>query len=182
MSCLVVPAHAADDLASLLARGQVALVETRDDGRVDRVTAIARIPAPIDRVWSQIVAFENYVGWMPQVVKSDVASRTASEVVVDWAVATPGPNVNFSAKYVPNEVTHTVRGTWVAGALEGSHWEWELVADGASTLVYRTTYSSAVSDNWLLRQFDDKAHTLELGLNAAAPIVELQALEKALSQ
>lgn len=178
---LATSAHA-DDLQTLLARGPVALIETKDDGRVDKVTAIAKLDAAPDAVWTQIVTFEDYTTWMPQVVKSSVTSRSGSEVAVDWAIATPGPNVAFSAKYELDAAARTVKGEWTAGALEGSHWEWKLVPDGAGTLVYRTTYSSAVSDNWLLRQFDDPSHSLELGLNAATPIVELQALEKVLEE
>jgi ribosome-associated toxin RatA of RatAB toxin-antitoxin module len=172
----------AEELASLLARGPVALVETRADGHVDRVTALAHIDAPPDRVWSTIVDFGSYVAWMPQVEGSTVTSQTDHTTVVDWSIATPGPNVTFTASYALDPVNRTVAGTWVAGALEGSHWDWQLVPDGSGTLVYRTCFSSAVSDNWLLKQFDDSAHTLELGLNAATPIVELKALQQALER
>ena len=71
-------------------------------------------------------------------------------------------------------------GTQVSGALEGSHWEWRLVPEAGGTRVYRESYSTAVAGNWMLSQFDDSSHTLEIGLNAAAPIVELQALTTAL--
>jgi hypothetical protein len=39
-----------------------------------------------------------------------------------------------------------------------------------------------VADNWLLRQFDDRHHTLEYGINAATGFVETRALAAALSR
>lgn len=179
---LCTSAFAGDDLASLLARGPVTLVETKSDGTVKAVTAISQLSASPDAVWKKLTAFDDYVSWMPQVVQSTVASTSGDTVTVDWSIDAPGPNVNFRAEYVLDAAARTVKGKWVSGALEGSTWEWKLVPSGTGTMVYRVTYSSAVSDNWVLRQFDDPSHTLELGLNAATPIVELQALEKAVSQ
>lgn len=173
----------AEDLPSLLARGPVALVETKADGRVSKVTAIAKVAATPDAVWAKLTAFQDYTAWMPQVVKSDVLSQSdgpPKTVVVDWSIAAPGPNIAFTATYTLDEAAHTIDGAWQSGALKGSAWSWRLVADGSGTMVYRESYSAAVADNWLLTQFDDSAHTLELGLNAATPIVEVQALEKAL--
>jgi ribosome-associated toxin RatA of RatAB toxin-antitoxin module len=176
------PALAGDELSALLARGPVTLVETKEDGRVKAVTSIAQLDAAPDVVWKKIVAFDDYTAWMPQCVQSTVTSTSGSTVTVDWSIDAPGPNVNFSATYELDEAARTVKGKWLAGALEGSTWEWQLVPSGSGTLVYRVTFSSAVSENWVLRQFDDPSHTLELGLNAATPIVELQALQKAVSE
>jgi hypothetical protein len=175
----IATAHADDDLPGLLARGPVVLVESNSAGRVTSVTAIDQMVAAPDVVWAKLTNFADYTTWMPQVAQSDVESTTGDTVVVDWSIATPGPNVSFVGSYQLDATARTITGKWVSGALEGSHWEWKLVPDGSGTRVYRTTYSSAVSDNWLLRQFDDPSHTLELGLNAATPVVELMALDKA---
>ncbi len=39
--------------------------------------------------------------------------------------------------------------------------------------------SNVVGDNWLIRQFEDDSHSLEFGLNAATPILELIAVKNA---
>jgi ribosome-associated toxin RatA of RatAB toxin-antitoxin module len=181
LSLLSLAAHA-EDLHTLLGKGPVTMVETKADGHVERVTAIAKVPATPDVVYARLAKFEDYTTWMPQVEQSEVVERLdgpPSTAIVEWSIAAPGPNVNFTAKYTLDPVAHTIAGEWQKGALEGSTWEWRIVADGAGSLVYRVAYNSAVSDNWLLSQFDDSSHTLELGLNAATPIVELNALTKA---
>jgi len=125
------------------------------------------------------VNFEAYAEWMPAIAKVDVQEGSTDTVkTVDWGIQVPGPNVQFTGKYTINEADHTIKGVWASGALEGSHWDWELKDEGGKTLVYRTTFSNVVMDNWIVRQFDDEWHSLEYGLNAATPVLEAKALKE----
>lgn len=176
---LAAAAAPAQTLDGMLAKGQVTLVETGTDGRLTQVTTLTRIQAPIDAVWARLIDFDDYENWMPQVSKSNVTERNDNELTVAWGIKVPGPNVQFTAEYVLEPSKHTVTATGVKGAVSGGKWTWELVDEGAVTLVKRKTFSSAVVDNWLVRQFDDDAHTLELGLNTASPLVEVRGLKAA---
>jgi len=169
----------AESLDSLLARGEVVLVETRADGSLKQVTGISRVDAPVAEVWAKLTDWEAYPEWMANCAKAEVTERGEDYAVVDWGVRVPGPNVKFSGRYQYDVSTWTITGTHAGGALEGSHWDWHLVPDGDTTVLYRTVFSNVVADNWLVRQFEDEQHSLEFGLNAASPVLELIAVKNA---
>lgn len=170
------------ELDDMLARGEVSLVESGPDGKLEQVTTLSRIHAPASEVWAKLVDFDDYRNWMPQVAKSKVVERADATITVDWGIKVPGPNATFRATYDLDEAAHKVTATGVSGAVKGGTWEWLLTDEGETTLVTRTTYASAVIDNWIVRQFDDEAHTLELGLNAASPIIEVRGLKAAVER
>ena len=169
----------ASELDDLLARGEVSLIESTADGGLQQVTTFSRIHAPVAGVWAKLIDFASYETWMPQVATSDEVERTEASVTVDWSIKVPGPNVNFRARYDLEPVAYKVTATGVSGSVAGGVWEWVLKDEGATTFVTRTTYASAVVDTWIVRQFDDEAHSLELGINAASPIIEVRGLKAA---
>src|SRR6185503_323619 len=89
----------AASLDELVARGEVLVVETKDDGRLQQVTTYSHVDAPVETVWAKLVAFEAYSEWMPQVARSEVTARTDASVEVAWSIKVPGPNATFTAKY-----------------------------------------------------------------------------------
>jgi ribosome-associated toxin RatA of RatAB toxin-antitoxin module len=170
----------AESLETLLARGEVALLETKSDGRLRQVVAIGLVRAPPDAVWAKLTNVADYENWVPQVADSTVVEQTETRLVADIAIAVVGPNVNFREEFVLDPANRTIKGTWISGALKGSHWEWRLVPTGAHTTVYRTLYTNVVDSNWLVKQVEDENHTLEYGINVATGMVEIRGLKKAL--
>ncbi len=171
---------AADPLDDLLARGELTLLETKPDGRLRQVTAMAVVRAPIDAVWARLADLAAYETWMPQVAKSTVVSASGNEVVADFSIAVVGPNVNFRQKLVLDPAAHTIRAEWVSGALGGSHWSWRLEARGGHTLVERVLYTNVIDSNWIVRAVESEHHTMEYGINVATGVVELRGLKTAL--
>jgi ribosome-associated toxin RatA of RatAB toxin-antitoxin module len=176
---LLTPARA-DRLDDLLARGEVTLLETKPDGRLREVTAIALVKAPVDAVWAKLTDFAAYEQWMPQVADSTVVSAEGDVIVVDFSISVVGPNVNFRERHTLDPATRTIRGEWVSGALAGSRWSWRFEARGAHTVVYRTLYTNVIDTNWIVRQVENENHTMEYGINVATGVVELRGLKKAL--
>lgn len=181
MLWLLAPAEAGETLESLLARGEVTLLETRPDGRLEQVTAIGIVPAPVDRVWARLTDFASYELWMPQVEDSTVVSHEGDTWVVDFSIGVVGPNINVRQKLVLDPAARTIRASWVSGALQGSHWEWRLEDRGSQTLAWRTLYTNVVDTNWVVRQIENDAHTMEYGINVATGVVELRGLARALA-
>lgn len=180
MFAFLVPAATAETLDTLLARGEVTLLETKPDGRLKQVTAIGLVPAPVDRVWARLTDFASYESWMPQVDDSTVVSHEGNTWVVDFSVGVVGPNINFRQQLVCDDATRTIRATWVSGALEGSHWEWKLEPRGSETVAWRTLYTNVVDTNWVVRQVETEAHTMEYGINVATGVVELRGLARSM--
>lgn len=180
MLALLLPLAQAGSLDALLARGEVTLLETLPDGRLDKVTAMARVAAPRAVVWVKLTDWAAYETWMPQVADSTLVSAEGNVAVVDWTIAVVGPNVSFRARYELDEAAGVIRGRQVSGALAGSTWDWRLTDEGATTLVERTLHSSVVETNWLVRQVEDANHTLDYGINTAIGVIELRGLRAAL--
>ncbi|MFZ5481785.1 MAG: SRPBCC family protein [Myxococcota bacterium] len=170
----------AETLEAMLAKGEVSLLETRPDGRLRQATAIGLVRAPVDAVWAKLVNVGDYENWLPQCADSTVVSTGTNTLVADFSIAVVGPNVNFRESFVMDPDAKTIKGTWVSGALAGSHWEWRLVASGSHTIVYRTLFTNVVDTNWLVKQVEDENHTLEYGINVATGMVEIRGLKKAL--
>lgn len=161
-------------------QGDLVLIQPGADGRVEKVRTWSWYDAPPDVVWERILSYDTYAEWMPRVNMVEVLARTEDHVDVRWTIKVPGPNVVFTARYHLDPATRTIRGEWLEGALQGSAWTWQLLADGTGTRVERELKTSAATDSWLLQQFDDRWHTLEFGINAATPIVEAQGMRQAL--
>jgi carbon monoxide dehydrogenase subunit G len=178
---LLLPAAEANPLDDLLARGEVTLLETYADGKLKKATAVTRIAAPIDAVWAKLVDWGAYEVWMPQCEDSTVVSNADGVATVSWDIAVVGPNVKFTGRYVMDPATHTIRGQQVAGALSGSTWEWKLTAEGpTTTLVEHAVRLNVVETNWIVRQVEDKEHTLDYGINISSAVVEARGLKRAL--
>ncbi|MCB9795616.1 MAG: SRPBCC family protein [Alphaproteobacteria bacterium] len=168
------------DLDALLSRGELTLIETHDDGRLQQATAIGLLDAPVEAVWQLITDFEAYPGWMPKVATTEVRAVSPGVVEVDWALSIAGPDVHYSSRHTLDKATWTVKGEQIKGELAGSRWDWRLEPQGSRTLVYREVFSNVVGSSWVFRQLDDEDHTLEYGINSATGVIELQALRRAL--
>ena len=110
----------------------------------------------------------------------EVGGQGEDWVDIRWEIRVPGPAVTFTARYQTDPIQRRITGTWRDGDLQGSSWTWQLYADGSGTRLERVLKTTAATDSWLLRQFDDRWHSLEYGINAATPIVEAQGLRQAL--
>ena len=168
------------ELDDWLARGEVSVFELKDDGHLKQVTNITDLPAPVDAVWAKLIDFEAWPTWMTQVDEVQVVARDGDALDVRWNIAVVGPAVTFTGRYTLDTAKRTITGEWLDGQLKGSFWSWRLEPHGAQTRLYRTSFTNAVTDNWLLRQLDDEAHTMEYGINAATGFLEVRALKRAL--
>lgn len=169
----------ASDLDALLQRGPVAHVETRPDGSLERIVAYADTPAPPDRVWACLTAFDTYTEWMPGVARVKETRREGGLVEHDWVLAVPGPNVRFSTRFHLDPPTRTIRGSATSKNLGGSTWSWRLEArPGGGTRIVRTSRSTGITDNWLLEMLGEHKDLLDLGINLASPVVEVEAVRE----
>jgi hypothetical protein len=167
MLCLLLTFLAsADPLDDLLEKGLVSSVEMTDDGRVAKTTSMVRVHASPERVWEVRMAHSS-------VTKSDGNTHH-----VTFGVTVPGPNIRFGVAYTIDEPNRTLKAAVNSGAVRNGTWDFKVMAEGDYTLVYRTGYASMMIDAWIINQFDDDSYTLELALNAGAPLVELIGLKR----
>lgn len=170
----------ADRLDDLLADGP--LVQVRDDGKggVAEVTALIDVHAPVEAVWARVTDFAAYPSWMPGVLETTVRAPSSTSLEVDWILKVPGPNVHYTGTYELDRVRWTVRGRAIGKNLAGSWWTWTLESVSPTlTRIHRTALNTAIQDNWLLNSLGDHKAILELGINTASPIIEVQSVRKA---
>jgi carbon monoxide dehydrogenase subunit G len=168
-------------LESMLAKGELTLLETFPDGRLKQVTAVGLLDAPVDTVWAVLVDFGGYTGWMPKVRESRVVSNTGNEWVVDWTISVVGPDIKSRQKIVVDPDARTIMATQLEGGMPGSRWSWKLSDQGSKTLAERTVRVNVVESNWFIKQIEDEQHTLDYGINTAVGVVELRGLERKLA-
>jgi len=166
----------ADDLSTLLHQGDLVLIQSTDDGHLDQVRTWSWFPQAPATVWRTLVQYDTYSQWMPRVKQAQVLASRDGFVDVRWAIKVPGPSIDFTARYHLDPAAMRIEGEWTDGALAGSTWTWQLSAEAGGTRMERVVKTNAATDSWLLRQFDDRWHTLEYGINAATPIIEAQGL------
>ncbi len=172
----------AQDLDSMLSRGEVVLVESDAQGRVHTVTAMCTVPAPPPEVWALLTGWTQYASWMPKVGEAEVMAAREGEVDVRWELDVPGPDVKYTATFALDPSTWSIQAHQIDGDLAGSTWSWRLEPVPGGTRVTRVSRSTAVADVGIVQQLDDEWHTIELGIYAATPVVELRGVQQALSR
>jgi len=187
LACLLplLPARAlAGDLASLLARGPVLVVEYDDKGRFSQATAVLEIHAPPEKVWPAIVDFANYKKVFPKVVESsavDVArtpSVKATQRVADVTleIETPGTNTEYTFRYTIDDGAHEASAHWLKGDLKGSRLAWKVTGDAKKSLVEYTLASKNYSS--LAETFEDDQQTITVGINVSAAVAAAKAVKR----
>jgi hypothetical protein len=170
----------AGPLDTMLSRGEVTLVEDNGRGGVEKVTALADIAAPPDRVRAKLVDFDAYPGWMHGSLKAQSTAVGPGIVDVEFLVKAPGPNVRYTARITMDEATRTITAVATGRNLQGSKWIWHLEPlPGGGTRVYREAKAGGIEDNWALDMLGEHKEVILLGVNLASPVIEVRSLEKA---
>ncbi|MBI4577479.1 MAG: SRPBCC family protein [Planctomycetes bacterium] len=178
---LVLAPDTVEALGPLLGRGELVLVASRDDGSPDEAVAMARMRAPLGRVWETLLDYPSYPRWVPKVVRSDVVRRAegAPEVLdVKFEIEVPGWNYRYTIRYAVDEAGRTVLGSWHSGDLEGGRWNWRLYASGEETVVTYATHTDVGRASRLVRELDDEYHSLSYGLDLSSAVLMVKALQR----
>jgi ribosome-associated toxin RatA of RatAB toxin-antitoxin module len=168
-----------DRLDRMLARGPVVVVERDPSGALRRVVATALIDAPAEEVWELLTRVKEYPDWLDDVRAVEVVEVRGEQLEVEVLLRVPGPDLSYRAELQLDRSSWSIRGRATSRNLAGSAWDWILEPQGDRTLVHRRSYSTALTDHWLLKQFPDQLHVLHLGINATTPLIELEALRRA---
>ena len=172
-------AQAPDRLDRMLERGPVLVVERDPSGALRRVVGTALIDAPAEEVWELLTRVQEYPDWMDDVRAVQLLSVRGDVHELEVLLRTPGPDLSYRAELQVDRSSWSIRGRATSRNLAGSAWDWILEPQGERTLVHRRSYSTALTDHWVLKQFPDQLHVLHLGINATTPLIELEALRRA---
>jgi len=174
---LVSLALAQVDMAPMLDKGPLVLVEDGPNGKFASATAYLLVDAPPDQVWKDLLAAEHFKDFMPKVLKSDVLRRGEKDYDVHFVIDVPGPDTDYVVRYTPDAATRTITGNWVKGDLKGSRWEWHVAEapGGKSLLVHKAQVKNFSA---MAQSLEDDSQTLTIGLNVSSVLAAGKAVKK----
>ncbi|MBS2031414.1 MAG: SRPBCC family protein [Deltaproteobacteria bacterium] len=168
---------ATTDASALLDRGPIVSIEQTPDGKFKQCTALARVDAPIDRVWQVATNYKDFHTFMPKVVASDVIHEEPGIVDVKFEIDVPGVNTKYVMRHSLHPDTHTIEMNWVKGDLKGSHWvlHMESTPDGKTLISY-----SGASKNFssILEGLEDSQQTISVGVNVSSALTVVKAFKQ----
>jgi ribosome-associated toxin RatA of RatAB toxin-antitoxin module len=168
-------------LVPLLEKGELSLVESYRSGRLRQVTVVALVKATPDRVWRVLTDYENYVDFMPNLDEIEITKRQGADVVIDYELEVPGPNMDYTL--IHHHVPKTRIDVTLAddeGDIQTGAWRWELIPhqNGGQTILVYSLYTDVRESSWVLRQVMKSQPSLEHGLNVATGLVTIRAIKK----
>jgi ribosome-associated toxin RatA of RatAB toxin-antitoxin module len=169
-------AQTPDSLTPLLQKGPLALVEQTKDGKFQQATAIVLVNAPPERVYEVLLNHGRLKDFMPKVLTSDIEKSNAKSFDVRFVIDVPGPDTDYTVRYVRDDVKHVLKGTWVKGDLKDSKWEWrvEPTADGRTLLFHQLQVKNFSS---VLTSLEDERQTMTVGVNVSSAITATTAVK-----
>jgi ribosome-associated toxin RatA of RatAB toxin-antitoxin module len=164
------------DMTPLLQRGPMALVEQTKDGKFHQATAIVLVNAPPDRVYATVLDHAKFKDYMPKVLTSDVEKSNGKGFEVRFVIDVPGPDTDYTIKYVRDDEKRVLKGTWAKGDLKDSKWEWrvEPAGDGRTMLFHQLQVKNFSS---VLTSLEDERQTMTVGINVSSAIAATTAVK-----
>jgi ribosome-associated toxin RatA of RatAB toxin-antitoxin module len=172
-------APAQDALTPLLDRGPLVLVEQTKDGKFQMATGIVQVDAPPQLVWETLLKMEDYKNFMPKVELSEISNRDEAkgEFDVHYIIEVPGPDTDYTIRFVRNDKEMTLTGKWIKGDLKGSRWFWKVQpGPGGKTLLSQSVQVKNFSA--LLQNVEDDQQTITLGINVGSAVVVTGSLKR----
>ncbi|MFH2100406.1 MAG: SRPBCC family protein, partial [Pseudomonadota bacterium] len=167
-------------LMPLLSEGDLCMVTSKENGRLKQATAMTLINAPQALVWETVVNFAAYPEFMPTVDKAEIVERVDGEVVVDYRLEVPGPNIDFTVRH--RFIPQTQVDVWLEnddGPLKTGGWRFELLpVDENRTLLIYDFYTDMSDTNWLVRILLKNHPVIESGINVGSALISVQSMKK----
>lgn len=164
------------DLVPLLNRGPLALVEQAKDGKFQAATAIVLVNAPPAKVYETLLDHAKFKDFVPKVLTSDVEKSNAKSFEVRFVIDVPGPDTDYTIRYVRDDEKRTLKGTWAKGDLKDSRWEWRVEPgpEGKTLLFHELKVKNFSS---VLTSLEDERQTMTVGVNVGSAIAATTAVK-----
>ena len=162
-------------LKPLLVHGQLAVIESFDDGALRQVALLGIADAPPKKFRAVVADAARYPEFMPNISRQKVTPRPDGQLTMEWTIKTPVTSMSGTAlmKLDANDI--------VVNAVSGDvprariHWHFRPHETGQTVAAYYT-YSDIRSASWVTRQLLKAEPLLEHGMVAAAGTVALTAM------
>jgi carbon monoxide dehydrogenase subunit G len=143
-------------------------------------SAVARVDAPVERVWAIVEDVDRYAERVPMVSRT---RRTGDRVIVDlkFKVALFTAGFQFIADIVKDAAARTFELRWVEGEPKNIRLRFEMspLDDGRATLIRVTGEYEVMSLGWLVKYFLKNHPEIQHGVFPGTTLVLLDAMRRA---
>ena len=163
------------ELRPLLAHGQLAVIESHDDGTLRQVTLLGSAQTSAGKLRAIVADAARYPEFMPNISRQRVTPQADGNLKMEWTIKTPVSSMSGTALMTLAADRIEVNAT--GGDVPRARIEWRFVpiADDHSVVAYYT-YSDIRAASWVTRMLLNAEPLLEHGMVAAAGTVALTAM------
>jgi hypothetical protein len=164
------------DMAPLLDRGPMVLIEEGTGGKFAQCSSILVINAEPEKVWEIIKAQQKFKDFTPKILVSEM-KPSGTDFEVHMVIDVPGPDTDYCVRYTVDEAAKTMSGTWAKGDLKASRWFWKVEpAPGGKTLLTHTI--SLKNFSGVAQSLEDDNQTITVGVNVSSALAATKAIKK----
>lgn len=164
-------------LKRLLRHGQLALIESHDDGALRQVALVTVVDAPSEKLSAVIRAPEKYPEFIKNFAQQKVTTLPDGRLQLQWELEVPLTNLHGTSVMAMGE-DGTVEIEAVSGDITRGRWRWELTPLGAgATLPVHYAYTDVRESSWVTRKIVDREPLFEHGIVIASGTVALAAMK-----
>ena len=164
-----------ETVRSLLAFGQLAVIESFDDGALRQVALLGHAHTSTTHFRAVVADPARYPDFMPNISRQTVKQLPSGALQLDWTIKTPVSSISGRAemKLSPERIEVLA----VRGDVERARIQWEFLPIGPDRVVpVYYSYSDIRTASWVTRQLLKAEPLLEHGMVAAAGTVALTAM------
>lgn len=164
---------------ALLKRGALMLIEQKQ-GRLQQITIMRWVKAPIKRVFPLIAKMENYPKLLQNVQKVKIVKRKGSSY---WAKVTAGMamlKIGWTTK-VDLHPPHRIEMLTTGGDVSKGGWSWRLHSVGpkkAHTVVFGTFVSTIDRGSWVMQWMLKNVPSMPVAMNVGAGLSFVEAMQR----
>jgi ribosome-associated toxin RatA of RatAB toxin-antitoxin module len=168
------------DLASLkklLEHGQLALIQSNDDGSLRQVALLTVVDAPKAKLASVVCDPAKYPQFIPNLAKQTVTEEAKGKLKLEYELEVPMVNLD-GVSQMTIEADGSVDVVAIGGDIKRGRWRWEFNSIGDQvTVPVHYAYSDVSETSWFVKKLIEKQPLFEHGIVVAASTVALTAMK-----
>src|SRR5262249_35815237 len=139
-------------MKKLLEFGQLALIESNDDGSLRQVALLAEVDASKQKLASVVYEPAKYPEFIPNLAKQKVTEESKNHLKLEYELEVPMVNLEGVSK-MTIEDDGSVDVVAVDGDIKRGRWRWELYPLGEHTTVpIHYAYSDVTETSWFVKR------------------------------
>ncbi len=166
-----------DKLERLIRHGQLALIESYDDGTLKQVALLDEVKASAEKIEKIVQDPARYPEFIPNFAEQKVTPQPDGKLKMEWELEVPMVNLTGTSM-MTIEKDGSVDVVAVEGDIKRGRWRWEFKPGPAGfTIPVHYAYSDVRESSWVTRMIVEKQPLFEHGIVIASTTVAMHAMK-----